>query len=742
MFILTQNSSSQVDHDKVTSLLSNAPPHGHGYQIHSELNSLDLTNLTLEQQQQFALKVIQTSCQTKLVQTPKVSPHNLILFIRWVWKNYKCLITTPVLKSLVSSMCSSESSHLKLRKNDILFLWDLLKNIGHYQTGLLNPPILNHLIQFFSIIGREGKSALEVFHMFELFQCVPNQDTYYFTLQALLTTTCSADIIHQASSICQNLLLLLHRHSSSQGYTYTYLPPSPDDVTASEDFRIVMLFLSGTPPPLHTYNYKFNRCFSFTCLETLHQHQPHFLLKIIETSCQTVPVETPKVSPHNLIHFIKWAFRSNSHLITTPVLESLVSAICHVPTKFDVELRQNDILFLWDLLKHIGHSETGLLNTQILNQLLDSFGYVSDLGKTALQVFHKFEVFQCVPNQDSYIFTLEALFKTTSCSADMLQQAASICQKIVLHPETLLPDDGEIIGVLLDWSSKNNMIKEAYAIYLAAKEKRKTNPNWSLDLDMLLTRTMMNILCSKKETVYLALQMLIDFDILEEVEHWEEGWKSILCNKVVNALCRFEDFDAAKQLIFKMIEHGPLPYPSQSVFDIIISACVKARETGRALEMVMLLESIGLYTSNVLRIHSSDSFGMKEAGKILEEARKKDSKLIIALLYHSLIVGYCKLHNFDKALKLLTQMKNFGVSCTNLDELHKLVHSLCLKAMDRKMTIVQLEEMEPMDREMAENQLPEMNDMDMKMAWEHLEEMYLNIMASFDRRIEYQCKSY
>jgi len=57
--------------------------------------------------------------------------------------------------------------------------------------------------------------------------------------------------------------------------------------------------------------------------------------------------------------------------------------------------------------------------------------------------------------------------------------------------------------------------------------------------------------------------------------------------------------------------------------------------------MVILMESIGLYTtSEAFWIYFSPPYGMKEAGKILEEAQKKDSTLIIDLLYYSLIVGY------------------------------------------------------------------------------------------------------
>jgi len=706
-------------------LLSNAPPIGHGHQIQADLTALDLTTTLLQYQQQFPLKVIQTSCQTKLVETSKVSPHNLILFIRWVWKYNKYLITTPVLESLVYTICSQ--SHLKPGKNDIYFLWDLLKNIGHYQTRLLNARILNQLIEFLSIMGREGKVALDVFNKFEAFQCVPNPDTYYFTLQALLTTSSSADMVEQAASICQKLMLLSHDNPcSSQDYNHLPLSLDEDDnVTASKDFQTVLQLLIDTPP-VHSFVGMTHKRLSYLNLTTRQ------ILKIIEISSQNALIETPKVSSHNLIHFIKWLWRRrNSNkslykdLVTAPVLESLVSAIWDHPPRYLIQLRKNDMLFLWDLLKHIGHCQTGLLNAQILNQLIDFFGFIGDNGKAALEVFHKFEVFQCDPNQDTYTFTLDAL--PFSCCNDTLQQAASICRKMLLHPETLLPDDGRIIGNMLWWFSQNNMIKEAYALYLAAKEKHKRNPKWSLDLTMLLPPDMIRILCSKKETVHLALEMLINMP--EEIEDWEEGTKDRFCCIVVTSLCRFKDFNAAKQLIFKMIAGGPLPLPSEFVFNIIINSCVKAGEVGQALEMVILMESIGLCTRDALTFRFSE--GVLQIRKILEEAKRKDSKLIIALLYHTLIVGYSRLHNFDEVLKLLTQMKDFGVSCINVDEYHKLFHSLHLMAMGRKMERQQLEEMESIDRKMAEKQLAQMRDMDSYLAEEKLEEMYLSIRALF-----------
>jgi len=54
-------------------------------------------------------------------------------------------------------------------------------------------------------------------------------------------------------------------------------------------------------------------------------------------------------------------------------------------------------------------------------------------GNKALEVLSKFEIFQCVPNQDTYTFTLQAIFNTRN-SDDILQQGTtSISQKMFLH---------------------------------------------------------------------------------------------------------------------------------------------------------------------------------------------------------------------------------------------------------------------------------------------------------------------
>jgi pentatricopeptide repeat protein len=302
----------------------------------------------------------------------------------------------------------------------------------------------------------------------------------------------------------------------------------------------------------------------------------------------------------------------------------------------------------------------------------------------------------------------------------MSHQAASICQKMLLHPETLLLDDGLVLIALISWFARNNMTKEAYALYPAAKEKPKTNSNWPLWIDRSFLLETIKVLCSKKETVHLAFEMFND--IPEMVEHRDLCFKNKMFKLVVEGLCWFKEFDAVKQLILKIVvdsEEHLLIF----AINTLIRAFVKAGEIIQALEMVMLLESKGLFFCNHHMIRFSCSIDMLHIRKILEEAKKKDSKLTVALLYHALIVGYCKLQQFDRALKLLTEMKDFGVLYTNLDEYHKLIHSFCLMDMEWKMAIEQLEEMELMDREMVENQLNIMATMDRQMAEERLEEM-------------------
>ncbi|XP_061368436.1 small ribosomal subunit protein mS80 (rPPR6) [Gastrolobium bilobum] len=399
-----------------------------------------------------------------------------------------------------------------------------------------------------------------------------------------------------------------------------------------------------------------------SCLDdmdlTLHQD---LLIKIIET---------PFVLGENLIRFFNWACNEKSFKVTTPVVESLVFVICS-------GLKKKQIYILWDLVKDIGEKEeNGVINVRILNELIISFSKLGK-GKAALEAFDKFEVFHCVPNEDTYYFTIEAL-----CRRSAFDWAWTVCQKM-LDAQSL--PDGEKVGNMLCWFCKGKKAKEAHAVYMAAIEKGKRPPMSSMNF--LIAK-----LCQENENVQLAFEMLNDIP----GERRKHAIKSF--SAVVRALCRIKDVDAAKELILKMIADGPPP--GNAVFNFVITAYCKVGEMGQALEMVKLLESRGLkpdvYTYTVLASGYSNGGEMEEARKILGEAKKKHVKLS-PVMYHTLIRGYCKLEQFDKALELLIEMKDFGV-CPSVDEYEKLIQSLCLKALD-------WEKAEKLQEEMKENGL-------------------------------------
>jgi hypothetical protein len=79
----------------------------------------------------------------------------------------------------------------------------------------------------------------------------------------------------------------------------------------------------GAVPPLRAFRHRIDLEILFMNFHTPLRNQQQFLLKIIETSCQTKLVEKPNVPPHNLIHFVEWVWKNHKYLITTPVLESL-----------------------------------------------------------------------------------------------------------------------------------------------------------------------------------------------------------------------------------------------------------------------------------------------------------------------------------------------------------------------------------------------------------------------------------
>ncbi|KAK9274814.1 hypothetical protein L1049_022066 [Liquidambar formosana] len=198
--------------------------------------------------------------------------------------------------------------------------------------------------------------------------------------------------------------------------------------------------------------------------------------------------ETPLIPGENLIRFFKWASTKQGGLVTTHVVDTLVRAISG-------GLRKKEAYFLWDLVKEIGEKENCVLNVEILNELIALFSKLGK-GKAGYEVFNKFAEFGCVPSEDTYYFTIEAL-----CRRSIFDWAASVSEKMLGAGS--LPDS-EKIGKIISWLCKGSNAKDAHLVYLLAKQKNKFPPRSSVNF-------LISSLCRDDETVQLALEMLEDF---------------------------------------------------------------------------------------------------------------------------------------------------------------------------------------------------------------------------------------
>lgn len=374
-------------------------------------------------------------------------------------------------------------------------------------------------------------------------------------------------------------------------------------------------------------------------------------------------IDTPLISGENLIGFVKLVLEKDKLAVTTPVVEALVRVISN-------ECKRNSAYALWDLLKEVG--EDGVLTTEILNGLLSLLSVLGK-GKACFEVFNNFEGFNCVPNEESFYFTIEAL-----CRRSIFDWAVSVCETMVNAGK--LPDS-EKVGNIITCLCKGKKAKDAHAVYLFAKKQDKFPPRSSVYL-------LISSLCREDSNVPLALEML------NEVSKEERKDAIKLFSSVIQGLCRIKDTDKAKVLLFDMIESGPPP--GNAVFNSIINSLSKAGEMKEATKIMKVMERRGLkpdvYTYSVIMSGYSKGGEMEEARKVLAEAKTKHSKLS-PVTYHTLIRGYCKLERFDEALELLSEMKQYGVQ-PNADEYNKLIQSLCLKALDWKAAQKLREEME------------------------------------------------
>ncbi|KAL3840046.1 hypothetical protein ACJIZ3_024637 [Penstemon smallii] len=131
----------------------------------------------------------------KVLETPHVPGENLIGFFSWVFKKPEFKVTTRVLDVLVSTIGQAE------RKRDVYALWDLLKEVGEKEKGVVSTESLNALIAKLSSLGK-AKAAFDVFNKFEEFGCLQNADTFFFIIEAL----CKRSFYNWASLVTMKML--------------------------------------------------------------------------------------------------------------------------------------------------------------------------------------------------------------------------------------------------------------------------------------------------------------------------------------------------------------------------------------------------------------------------------------------------------------------------------------------------------------------------------------------------------
>ncbi|KAJ9176066.1 hypothetical protein P3X46_011416 [Hevea brasiliensis] len=335
-------------------------------------------------------------------------------------------------------------------------------------------------------------------------------------------------------------------------------------------------------------------------------------------------IEIPLILGDNLIKFFKWAIKEPDINATTRLVDVLVRAICS-------DLKKKDAYALWDLIREVSEKDNVVLNVEILNRLIALFSKRGK-GKATLEVFNKFG--------GLWVFL---------CRRSFFDWAWSVCEKM-LNAEAL--PDSEKVGKIICWFCKGSRANDAHMIYMLAKEKNKY-PSQSAVTFLIC------LLSRKDETVKLCLDMLDSFS-RETRKYAIKPFSSVFCG-----LCRIKDFDRAKMLLTNMIDEGPPP--GNAVFNTIINGYSKCGYMKGAMEMKKLMERRGLkpdlFTYTVIVSGYASGVQMEKACKILSEAKNKHSKL----------------SPFDKALELLTEMKEFGVQ-PNVDKYNKLIQSLCLKA--------------------------------------------------------------
>lgn len=170
----------EVDLEKLESVLSLLQSSG---VVDGSIES-NLEEIGLSFNEEFVVRVLET---------PYVPGVNLISFFKWILKKPEFLVTRRAVELLVTAIC--------IEGRNVYALWDLVKEIGEKEKGILSGEVLNELIALLSRLGK-GKAAFEIFNKFGELGCAPNADTYYFTIEALSRRS----IYDWASTVCEKMI--------------------------------------------------------------------------------------------------------------------------------------------------------------------------------------------------------------------------------------------------------------------------------------------------------------------------------------------------------------------------------------------------------------------------------------------------------------------------------------------------------------------------------------------------------
>ncbi|KAJ6314521.1 hypothetical protein OIU78_018074 [Salix suchowensis] len=337
-------------------------------------------------------------------------------------------------------------------------------------------------------------------------------------------------------------------------------------------------------------------------------------------------LETPLVLGENLIRFFKWAMKKQDLSVTTRVIDVLVSSIC------SRDLRRKNAYALWDLVREIGEKNEGLVSVGSLNQLIALLSKLGK-GKAVLEVFDKSKDFGCVPDSETYYYTIEAL-----CRRSFYDWAWIVCEKML--DQGPLPDSEKIaLEMLNDFEGEaqkyaikpfSSVIRglcrikdldgaKQLLLKMIAEGPPPGNAVFNTIIsgyckggDMKEAVEIMKLLESRglKPDVYTYTVIISGYSnggqmeeacyILSEAKKKHSKLSPVTYHALIRGYCKLEQFDKALELLAEMEKFGVQPNVDE-YNKLIQSLCLKSLDWGTAEKLFAEMKEKGLYLNSITR---------------------------------------------------------------------------------------------------------------------------------------------